>query len=100
MRSSRFLLRLAPSVGLALTIARSANAQSVITVSATGPVTSITAALRAALPHSRIVVKPGTYREPTIIVDKPVEITGEGWPVLDGESARQIMTVTADSVKL
>jgi nitrous oxidase accessory protein len=100
MRSSRFWLRLAPSVGLALTIARSANAQSVITVSATGPVTSITAALRAALPHSRIVVKPGTYREPTIIVDKPVEITGEGWPVLDGESARQIMTVTADRVKL
>jgi nitrous oxidase accessory protein len=45
-------------------------------------------------------VKPGVYREPTIIVDKPVEIIGEGWPVLDGASARQIMTVTADSVTI
>jgi len=43
---------------------------------------------------------PGVYREPTIIVDKPVEISGRGWPVLDGASARQIMTVTADSVAI
>lgn len=40
------------------------------------------------------------YAEPTILVDKPVEIIGDGWPVLDGEGMRQIMTVTADSVTI
>jgi nitrous oxidase accessory protein len=54
----------------------------------------------AASRHAKIVVKPGVYRELTIVVDKPVEIIGEGWPVLDGASARQIMTVTADSVTI
>jgi nitrous oxidase accessory protein len=46
------------------------------------------------------VVKAGVYAEPTLIVDKPLEIIGEGWPVLDGGRARQIMTVTADSVTI
>ena len=70
------------------------------TVSPRGAVRTLTAAIRAARPHSRIVVKPGVYREPTILVDKPVEIIGEGWPVLDGAGARQIMTVIADSVTI
>ena len=77
-----------------------ARAQATITVSPLGPVRSLTAALRAAAPHGRIVVKPGVFAEPTIVVDKPVEIVGEGWPVLDGRNARQIMTVTADSVTI
>ena len=75
-------------------------AQQTITVSPNGAISSITAALKNATRHSRIIVRPGVYREPTIVVDKPVEIVGEGWPVLDGEKARQIMTVTADSVTL
>jgi nitrous oxidase accessory protein len=78
--------------------ARAASAQQVIIVSPTGKVRSVTAALAAARPHDRVVVKAGTYREPTIVVTKPVEITGEGFPVLDGQSARPIMTIAADSV--
>ena len=77
-----------------------AGAQATITVSPHGPVRTLTAAVQAASPHSKIIVKPGVYRESTIVVDKPVEIIGEGWPVLDGASARQIMTVTADSVTI
>ena len=100
MKSARYWLRIARSLGLVVIIPCSANAQSTITVSPTGLVTTIAAALRAAAPRSRIVVKRGTYREPTIIVDKPVEIIGEGWPVLDGAGSHQIMTVTADSVTL
>lgn len=55
-------------------------------------------AVRAATPGGRIVIRAGTYREPTIIIDKPVEIVGEGWPVLDGESQRALMLVRADDV--
>ncbi|MEJ2502287.1 MAG: nitrous oxide reductase family maturation protein NosD, partial [Gemmatimonadota bacterium] len=41
---------------------------------------------------------PGRYREPTVVVDRPVEIVGMGDPVLDGEGARQLMVITADDV--
>lgn len=99
MKSASLFRRLALCVSVVVTAAP-ADAQPTITVSATGVVNSISAALKSAVPHSRIVVRSGVYREPTIIVDKPVEIVGEGWPILDGESARQIMTVTADSVTL
>jgi nitrous oxidase accessory protein len=76
----------------------SARAQRTIEVSPSGPVRTITEAVRLARPGGRIVVKPGVYREPTIIVNKPVTIVGEGSPVLDGQRERQIMTVIADSV--
>ena len=85
---------------LASLSAATAGAQATITVSPHGTVRTLAAAIAAASRHAKIVVKPGVYREPTIIVDKPVEIIGEGWPVLDGASARQIMTVTADSVTI
>ncbi len=85
---------------LALLSAGTARAQVTITVSPEGPVRTLTAAILAAPRHSKIIVKPGVYREPTIVVDKPVQIIGEGWPVLDGAGARQIMTVTGDSVTI
>jgi len=71
-----------------------------ITVSPRGPVRTLTAAIQSAPRHARILVMPGVYAEPTIVVSKPVEIIGAGWPVLDGKGARQIMTVTADSVTI
>jgi len=87
-----------PLALLALT-ASQVYAQRTIDVSPRGPVRSIVAAIKAAPRHGTIVVRSGTYREgTTIVVDKPLNIIGEGWPVLDGQNARQIMTVTADSV--
>ena len=77
----------------------SAGAQTIV-VSPTGPVRTVSGAIRLASRHARIIVKPGVYAEPTILVDKPVEIVGDGWPVLDGKGMRQIMTVTADSVTI
>ncbi len=69
-------------------------------VSPTGAVRTVSGAIGLAPRHARIIVRPGVYAEPTILVDKPVEIIGDGWPVLDGEGMRQIMTVTADSVTI
>lgn len=88
--------------GLALVlVAAQLGAQRSITVSPAGPVRSVQAAIRAAAPHTRIIVQKGVYREgSTIVVDKPLDLVGEGWPVLDGENARQIMVVTADSVSV
>jgi len=59
---------------------------------------SISAAIRIAQPGSVIRVEAGVYREPMIVVDKPLEIIGDGWPVLDGQGSHQIMSVMADDV--
>ncbi len=80
--------------------AQSNRSPSVVNVSPTGAVRSITAALALVARGGTIIVHSGTYRDTTIVVSKPVTIIGEHYPVLDGESKRQIMTVTADSVTL
>jgi len=71
-----------------------------IVVSPTGPIRTIAAAIAVANRGAVIRVQPGIYREPMIVVDKPVTIVGDGWPVLDGEGAHQIMTVSADDVTI
>ncbi len=73
------------------------RAQDVV-VSPTGPVRTVTEAVRLVPVGGRIVVKSGVYREPRIVVDKRVSIIGDGRPVLDGQGTHEIMTVTADSV--
>jgi nitrous oxidase accessory protein len=55
-------------------------------------------ALAAAPRGARVVVHPGTYPEPTLVIDRPLQLVGDGWPVLDGEGEREILRVTADSV--
>ena len=73
---------------------------SVLVVDPSGPLSSIGDAVRAAAPGARILVKPGRYTEPTIIVDRPVTILGEGFPVIDGEGQRQLFTIRADDVRI
>lgn len=67
-------------------------------VSPTGPIRTLTAALGRARAGTRIIVRAGTYREPTIVVRTPVEIVGVGFPELDGEGRRQIMVIAAPNV--
>ena len=57
-------------------------------------------AVARATAGDRIVVRAGTYREPAITIDKPLEIDGEGNAILDGESAHAILTVAADDVTI
>ncbi|MGH7688842.1 MAG: right-handed parallel beta-helix repeat-containing protein, partial [Gemmatimonadaceae bacterium] len=58
----------------------------------------VTDAIHAARAGDTIVIHAGTYREPTIVVDRPLVIVGVGGPTLDGGSSHEIMTVTADDV--
>jgi nitrous oxidase accessory protein len=78
--------------------ARSLHGQARVVVSPDGPVRSLGEALRRVDRGGLIVVRPGVYAERTLVVDRPVTIRGEGWPVLDAARAGQIMTVTADRV--
>jgi len=89
-----------PGPGAAGRDVTSGTANLRLVVEPDGELSSIGAAVRRAAPGARILVRPGTYREPTIVVDRPVTIEGEGWPVIDGEGARQLFTVTADDVRI
>src|SRR5512142_2316974 len=94
-RCAATTLRLARGVLLLLACAASlAGAQQAIVVSPGGPVPTIAAAIARAPRGGTIVVRAGTYREPTIDVNKPVIIAGDRGAVLDGEGKRQIMTIS------
>ena len=72
--------------------------QLIVVVSRDGAVRSIRDALSRVARGGTILVQAGTYRDTTIVVSFPVHIIGEGYPVLDGEGQRQIMTIMGDSV--
>lgn len=83
---------------LVLLLAGPARAQAVLTVDPLGPIPTITEALGRAQAGDRIVVRSGVYREPTLVIAQRVEIVGEEGAVLDGEGARNILQIVADSV--
>ena len=76
------------------------TAQTEVIVSPAGPVRTVGQALAIAKPGGRVIVRAGVYREPTIVVSRAVTIVGEPGAVLDGENARQIMTIEADDVTI
>ncbi len=59
---------------------------------------SIQEAIDQALPHDTIFVKSGEYHEGNIIIDKPLKLIGEGYPIVDGDNNGEIFTIIADSV--
>lgn len=75
-------------------------AHDTIVVAPNGPVRSVAEAVRIVRPGGLVLVTSGVYREPTIVIDRPLIIEGSGWPVLDGERRRPILTVTADDVTI
>jgi nitrous oxidase accessory protein len=69
-----------------------------LVVSPSGPYTDVASAVRAARPGERIVIRAGTYRTQDVVVDRRVELVGEGGPVLDAGGEHQVLVVRADSV--
>ncbi len=69
-----------------------------ITVCNSCEVTSIKKAIALASDYDTIKVKKGTYKEYNILVDKPLTIIGENYPVIDGELKGEIITITSDNV--
>ncbi len=55
-------------------------------------------AVRAAAPGDTVRVHPGTYREPTVVIDKALTLIGMPGAVLDGEGERGLVRIDADSV--
>ncbi|MEO8029722.1 MAG: nitrous oxide reductase family maturation protein NosD [Gemmatimonadota bacterium] len=65
-----------------------------------GAIPSLARALELAHPGDTILVGPGLYHEPTLMVDRRVTILGHDWPVVDGSGDHDLFQVHADSVEI
>lgn len=74
-----------------------ANADT-IEVCSTCTTSSIKGAIAKASDFDSIIIKKGTYKEHSIIVDKPLTILGEDFPIIDGEEKGEILTIVSDNV--
>ncbi len=57
-------------------------------------------AVQMAQPFDTILVRKGTYIEYNIIIDKPLTILGDNYPVIDGQNKGEIIQIVADNVTL
>lgn len=72
-----------------------------IEVCPTCSIKEIKVAIEKASPGSVITVRGGVYKEGPIIINKSLELKGEGLPVIDGEEKFQILTIfKADNVRI
>ena len=71
-----------------------------IKVCKTCDVKSLNEAVAIAKDFDTIVIKKGTYKEYSIVIDKPLTIIGEDYPVIDGEKQGEIITITSDNVTI
>ncbi len=69
-----------------------------ITVCPSCEVTSIKQGVAIASPFDTLLIKKGIYKEVNIVIDKPLSLLGEGYPVIDGENKGEIITIIADNV--
>jgi nitrous oxidase accessory protein len=63
-------------------------------------VNSLKSAIAMAASGDTILVKKGTYKEYNIVVDKPLTIKGENYPIIDGEDKGEIIRITSDNVTI
>lgn len=61
---------------------------------------TVTAAVRAAVTGDTVLVQPGLYREKNLVIDKKIVLKGNNYPVLDGESKYEVISVKANGVTI
>ncbi|HET8962981.1 MAG TPA: nitrous oxide reductase family maturation protein NosD [Chitinophagales bacterium] len=71
---------------------------SIIRVSKSLNTKSVTSAIRNANSRDTILVSSGNYFEKNIIIDKPLTLIGENYPVLDGEHTYELISIKSDHV--
>lgn len=69
-----------------------------IEVGANKPIKTIKEAITLAKSGDTIAVYKGVYQEGNIIVDKKIILQGKNFPILDGQSKVEVLSIKADSV--
>ncbi len=72
----------------------------VIEVCPTCTVKTIKEGIARAATHDTLRIKKGTYREYNIVIDKPLTLLGEDYPIIDGEDQGEIIRIVSDSVTI
>ena len=67
-------------------------------VSTNGKLRDISTAVKAANAGDTILVEAGTYKTSNVIIDKPLLLKGNGFPVLDGELKAEIIGIKSNDV--
>ncbi len=81
-----------------LCFAMEAQQSKVIEVCSSCPVKSIKEGISKASKHDTLLIKKGRYHEFNIIIDKPITLLGEAYPIIDGEDQGEIIRIVSDSV--
>jgi nitrous oxidase accessory protein len=63
-------------------------------------VKSITKGVALAADYDTLLIKKGTYKEFNILIDKPLTLLGQNYPVIDGEEQGEIIRIVSDNVTL
>ena len=71
-----------------------------IEVCANCEVKTIKGGIDIAAEYDTLLIKKGTYKEFNIIVDKPLTLLGQGFPVIDGEDQGEIIRIVSDNVTI
>ena len=61
-------------------------------------VKTIKEGIAIAAEYDTLLIKKGTYKEFNIVVDKPLTLLGQEFPVIDGENQGEIITIISDNV--
>ncbi len=61
-------------------------------------ISTIVEGVKMARDYDTVLVRKGTYKEVNILIDKPLVLKGENYPVIDGELKGEIITITSDNV--
>ncbi|MCC7363356.1 MAG: nitrous oxide reductase family maturation protein NosD [Dehalococcoidia bacterium] len=67
--------------------------------SAAAPSQDLQAMVAAAEPGATITVPAGTYAGP-LLIDKPLTLVGDGWPVIDGGRKADVVKIAAEGVTI
>ena len=70
-----------------------------LVVSPIGPITSISAAIKAASAGDKVEVRPGIYKE-NVLLDRSVQLVGIGKPVILGLGKASVVTIAAEGCLL
>lgn len=61
---------------------------------------TIAAAIERCSRGDTLIIPAGLYKEATIVVNKPLYVQGENFPVIDGQKKNEILQVKSDSVTI
>ncbi len=87
-------------LALVLTFCHSLIIAATVGVCEDCPIKSIQGGIDAASSGDTLWIEKGTYKEFNLLIDKPLIVIGEGYPVIDGEDKGEILRIVSDSVTI